>query len=347
MMLVLGAAFAGLGYLNYRGVWRPWNVVFPYFGSGMLFTGAAVLLWGCVSLVTGAVSHEGRDSMASALQWTLSGLGFVALLLFAAGVWFGYGHLPRALRPRWVREGEGIADVTTADGTSVPLPEWSAARAGTALAGSRGPILGPAAVDWLYRNWMGHGWKRFAQSAESEALRDRGMLDGDGRAVPEVHGAAMPLRRAAANLYVAVSRPIGSGPADEHRDFILRADETNGVVLWQEDWWPGDQRALTDERSVQQRLRLMATHGTRRKVNTPYRLDFIDPASTGRWAGDFLRDTEAPGAVWRAFVDGELWGTIERQPDGSFTVDGRTVEVAALERSWLEALEPGAVRRSS
>lgn len=329
--------------LNYRGLWRPLNVFLPYMGSGILFMGCGMLLWGGIALVAGALTDDGGRQLAPALQWTFTAVGFAALVLFAAGAFFGYSHLPRRLRPRWMTDADGTTDPVANGGFGVSLPRWSAAATGATLTSSRGPLLGPLAVDWLYRNWAGQGWARFGESASAAPLRALGMVDDAGRAVPEVLLASQPLQSEATTAYVVALQPDHETAETRAAEMILRLGGRNAVVLWQEETWPTDQRNLDDDRGFRQRLGMLSGHGRRRKVNAAYRVDFVAPEAAAAWIVDFLAATRGPDAAWRIFLDRDQSLALTAGPGaGEFTTrGGKTAAAAALERKLDAALRGG------
>ncbi|MCO1337889.1 hypothetical protein BJH93_03135 [Kocuria polaris] len=329
--------------MNYQGRWRPLNAFLPYMGSGLLFMGCGILLWGVLALATGALTDDGAQTLAPALQWTFTSVSFVALLLFAAGAFFGYGHLPRRLRPRWMTDADGTTDPVGDGGFEVSLPRWSAAVTGASLATSRGPRLGPEAVDWLYRSWSGHGWARFGASDPARPLRELGMVHDDGRARPEVVLATQPLQSDATTAYVVALGPQPDAAGTHAAEMILRLGARNAVVLWQEETWPVQQRGLDDERGFRQRLGLLSGHGRRRRINASYRVDFVAPEAAGDWLMDFVGRTAGPDASWRIFLDrDQSLSLVPGEIAGQYvTGSERTATAAALAAKLNATLRGG------
>ncbi|MCR3722400.1 hypothetical protein LY15_004401 [Prauserella flava] len=309
----MGAAFTAAGVLNYRGVWRPYTYLYPYLGSGMLFMGIGVVGGGLVALVVVLVRAPSGGELPEALQWILTGVGFVAVLCFAAGCFFGSTHLPRRLRPPWMTDGEGHT-VPIVGGVPAGLPRWCSAVCGTPLAASRGPVLTPEAVDWLYRGWSAQGWSRFAASVRAAPLRALGMVHDAGRPAPAVVLAAQPLHSDAVPVYVVAQRMRGED-GGEAAELIVRVGPRNAVALWQDEFWPTDQWNLPDQRSWRQRLGMFVGPGKRRRVNSAYRVDFVDWRDVGAWVADFVSATGGPGAVWHLYVDGD--DAFELTPGGA------------------------------
>jgi hypothetical protein len=303
VLLTTGAAFTAAGVLNVRGIWRPFTSPFPFIGSGMLFMGVGILLWGLIALTAGLVMGPSGDEAPEPLQWILTAVGCAALLCFAAGVVFGYGHLPRRLRPRWMTDGEG-GTVPLDGGVPAALPAWSSAVSGSGLATSRGPVLTPEAVDWLYRGWSMHWWSGFAGSEAAAPLRELGMVGDAGRPAPDVVLAAQPLHGDAVTVCAVAQRRRG-GDEGEAAEMIVRAGPRHAVVLWQEEFWPTDQRGMADRRPWRQRVGDLAGPGRRRRVSTAYRVDFVDGADVGTWVAGFVAATGGPGAVWQLYLDGD------------------------------------------
>ncbi|WP_102158205.1 hypothetical protein [Zhihengliuella halotolerans] len=337
-------AFATAGVLNYRGRWRPLNAFLPYMGSGILFMGCGILLWGVLALATGALTGDGAGELAPTLQWIFTFASFAALLLFAGGAFFGYSHLPRRLRPRWMTDADGTTDPVGDGGFKVSLPRWSAAATGASLSTSRGPLLSPEAVDWLYRSWSGHGWVRFGESEAARGLRELGMVHDDGRATPEVVLATQPLQSEATTAYVVALLPGPGGPGTHAAEMILRLGARNAVVLWQEETWPVQQRGLDDERGFRQRLGLLTGHGRRRKSNAAYRVDFVAPEAAGDWLMDFVGRTSGPDASWRIFLDrDQSLSLVPGEVAGQYvTGSERTATAAALAAKLNATLRGGA-----
>ncbi|GHC99274.1 hypothetical protein [Zhihengliuella salsuginis] len=334
LLLVVGGAFVAAGVLTYRGAWRPLNAYFPCLGSGILFMGCGILLWGGLAVTTGTLTRGGTRELVSALQWVFSFAGFGAFLLFAAGVFFGCGHLPRRLRPRWMTDADGTTDPVADGGFAVSLPRWSAAATGATLAASRGPLLAPEAVDWLHRNWSGRRWARFGATVAAAPLRALGMVDDDGRAAPEVLLASQPLQSGATTAYIVAFQPCPGAAGPRAAEMILRLGARNAVVLWQEEARQAQQGGLDDDRSLRQRLDALTGYGRRRGVDAAYRVDFVVPEAAGAWIADFLAATGGAGASWRIFLDrDQSLSLTQGGHHGEYvTGSGRTVTAEGLGR---------------
>ncbi|WP_265520872.1 hypothetical protein [Oerskovia flava] len=281
--LIAGLAIAAAGWLFYRGTWRSYTPQRPYIPLALLPIGLGVAVLSGSGLVTGVVTRaagsEPDGSVARAAA--IAVVTVVCVLLAAAFVVIMPGLLPEWFRPRWETDAQGGTTPLTADGSSAVLPPWSSAQARTSLATSRGPVLLPSAVRWLERSWYGHGWRRFSASVEAQPLHELGMVDGAGRAVPEVRLGAQPLWRRDGRISVG-----GHGESSELPELTANIGRQHAVVLWTDG---GAERGK--------------------------RLDFVEPADVGKWILDFLERAQRPGRSWSVRTSHwslELQGTCER-----------------------------------
>ena len=201
-------------------------------------------------------------------QTLFTALAGAGVLVFVVGGVFSYGWMPAALRPRWIRELEGLSPITNDDGSPAQLPAWTGARRGQTLARSEGPLLGAEAADLMWRNYtvrvpMGK------PGGPSQMLSEFSLIASDGRATPAALLLMHPLRTPLAVVQVVEICP---SPDNTRRDLLAYlGKEGHACVAWQEAPWPLDPSQV-DNRKITAKLGLTLGPGARRKVNSPYRM---------------------------------------------------------------------------
>ncbi|WP_343317457.1 hypothetical protein AAFM46_08940 [Arthrobacter sp. TMP15] len=199
--------------------------------------------------------------------------------------------MPAVLRPRWIRQVEGISPIINDDGSPAQLPAWTAARRGHSLACSEGPLLDAEAADLMWRNYTVRA-PMGKPDGPSKTLLQFSLVASNGRATPAALLLMQPLRTPLAVVQAVETRP---SPEDARRDMIAYLGKGGHACLaWQETYWPlapGN----ADNRKLSAKLALTVGPGARRKVDSPYRLDALPNTAVAEAIAHFIVEHRAPG----------------------------------------------------
>lgn len=301
VLLLAGATALLWGIRCYRGQWRPWNRVRAYPGAAMAYLGVGLLFFAAACWVSLVADAFGAHATPEGTWWQtlFTALAGAGVLVFIVGLVFSRWWMPAVLRPRWVRELEGLSPITNDDGSPAQLPAWTAARRGQTLARSEGPLLGAEAADLMWRNYtvrvpMGK------PGGPSQTLSEFSLIASDGRATPSALLLMHPLRTPLAVVQVVEICP---SPEDTRRDMIAYlGKEGHACVAWQEAPWPLDPGQV-DNRKITAKLGLTLGPGARRKANSPYRLDALPNSAVAESIAHFIGEQPAPGTRWQVTTD--------------------------------------------